>query len=146
MVSGKECIHSSHVLKAQFVAATEEFERKLGLIADDLNCRMLARPDLVGHIGLNKALMRDDNSRNFCRAVASHLQNYGPEVLVEVAIKAFCVSLLVGFQFGYWPANIDTQVQVLKEEIPEPVYSEVYPFFDRLIVHIPVSLQMNDTA
>ena len=65
---------------------------------------------------------------------------------MKTAIKAFCVYPVVGFQFGYWPANIDNQVQVLKEEIPEPVYSEVYPFFDRLIVHIPVSVQMNDTA
>ena len=76
----EERIHSAQVLKAQFVAATEEFERKPGLIADDLNRRMLARPDIEGRIGLNKALMRDDNSRNFCRGIASHFQNNGPEV------------------------------------------------------------------
>ena len=42
-----------------------------------------------------------------------------------------------GFQISYWPANLDTTVQILKEQLSAETYAQVYPFFAWLIVSIP---------
>ena len=142
----EELVQSAQVLKAPSAAATKEFERKLDAVAAELSRRMLARPDLERLIGPDNQLMMENNSRNFCRFMASLFQNYEPAVLVETALWAFRAYRAHGFQITYWPANLDTLVQILKEELPAPVYGEVYPFFDWLIVHIPAFVLISDRA
>jgi len=42
-----------------------------------------------------------------------------------------------GFQVSYWPANLDTTVELLREELSAPTFDAVYPYFVWLIVNIP---------
>jgi len=141
-----ELIRSAQLLEAPSAPAAEEFERKADAVAAELTRRMLMRPDLERLIGADNQSMMENNSRNFCRFMVSLLQNYEPAVFVETALWAFRAYRAHGFQISYWPANLDTLVQILKEELKEPEYGEVYPFFNWLIVHIPAFVQISDGA
>jgi hypothetical protein len=141
-----ELIRSAQLLKAPLAPATQEFERKVDAVAAELTRRMLARPDLERLIGADNQSMMENNSRNFCRFMVSLFKNYEPAVFVETALWAFRAYRAHGFQISYWPANLDTLVQILKEELKEPEYGEVYPFFNWLIVHIPAFVQISDGA
>jgi len=142
----EELIRSAQLLKAPSAPATKEFDKKIDAVAAELTRRMLARPDLERLIGADNQSMMENNSRNFCRFMASLFQNYEPAVFVETALWAFRAYRAHGFQISYWPANLDTLVEILKEELKEPAYGEVYPFFDWLIVHIPVFTMVSDSA
>jgi len=142
----EELIQSTRVLKAPSTTSAKEFESIHNVIAAELTRRMLERPDLERLIGLNNELMMENNSRNFLRFMVSIFENYEPTVLVETALWAFRAYRAHGFQISYWPANLDTLVQILKEELPGPVYEEVYPFFNWLIVHIPAFVHISDLA
>ena len=139
-------IESAKVLRAPSVNSTEEFLGKLNATAAQLSQRMLSRPDIERLIGTGNEAMMENNSRNFLRFMASLFQNYEPAVFVETALWAFRAYRAHGFQISYWPANLDTLVQILKEELPQPVYREVYPFFEWLIVHIPGFTEISDDA
>ena len=142
----EDLIQSATVLKAPSAISTEEFLGKLDTAAAQLNQRMLSRPDIERLIGPGNEAMMENNSRNFLRFMASLFQNYEPAVFVETALWAFRAYRAHGFQVSYWPANLDTLVQILKEELPQPVYREVYPFFEWLIVHIPGFTEISDDA
>lgn len=144
MTKKEELIQSAQLLKAPSATAAKEFDKKIDAVAAELTRRMLARPDLERLIGADNQSMMENNSRNFCRFIAALLENYEPAVLVETALWAFRVYRAHGFQISYWPANLDTMVEILKEELNEPEYVEVYPFFDWLIVHIPAFVQISD--
>jgi hypothetical protein len=146
MMKKEELIRSAQLLKAPSATATKEFDKKIDAVAAELTRRMLARPDLERLIGADNQSMMENNSRNFCRFMEAIFQNYEPAVLVETALWAFRAYRAHGFQISYWPANLDTLVEILKEELKEPAYGEVYPFFDWLIVHIPAFVQISDGA
>ena len=146
MMNREELIQSTRVLRAPSTTSAKEFESKHNAVAAELNRRMLERPDLERLIGLHNESMMENNSRNFLRFMVSLFENYEPEVLVETALWAFRAYRAHGFQISYWPVNLDTLVQILKEELPGPVYEEVYPFFNWLIVHIPTFVHVSDVA
>ena len=125
-------------------AAAAEFERVRDLLADELNRRMGARADLDRLIGVDNRVMMEDNSRNFCRFMSTMFGAYDPHVLVETALWVFRAYRSHGFETTYWPANIDTFVEIAREQLSPGTFSEVYPFFDWLIVNIPVFVAVTD--
>lgn len=142
----EDLIESAKALKAPSAVSTEKFLGKLDATAAELNQRMLSRPDIERLIGSGNEAMMENNSRNFLRFMASLFRNYEPAVFVETALWAFRAYRAHGFQVSYWPANLDTLVQILNSELPQPAYNEVYPFFEWLIVHIPGFTEISDEA
>jgi hypothetical protein len=127
--------------------AAAEFENKQERMAVELSRRMLARPDvdrLIG--GGDNRTMMENNSRNFLRFMYALSRNYEPLVLVETALWVFRAYRAHGFQIGYWPANLEAAVQILKEELSSEAFGEVYPMFDWLIVNIPAFVKIGDEA
>ncbi|MCX7019991.1 MAG: hypothetical protein WCK47_14645 [bacterium] len=137
---------SARKLQQPTAAAATAFEAGQEAMAAELNRRMLARPDLDRLIGSDNRAMMENNSRNFMRFMASLLQGYEPTVLVETALWVFRAYRSHGFHTSYWPANLDTAVQIIKEELTPDVFGEVYPFFDWLIVNIPAFVLLSDEA
>ena len=138
---------SARQLRPPAAVAAAEFEGKLERMAAELNRRMLSRPDvdrLIG--GADNRPMMENNSRNFLRFMNSLFRNYEPMVLVETALWVFRAYRAHGFQTSYWPANLDTAVEILKQELSAEVFGEVYPLFDWLIVHIPAFVRISDQA
>jgi hypothetical protein len=122
----------------------DEFGAKRERLAAEGNRRMGARPDLERLVGSGNESMAEDNNRNFARFMESIFRHYEPEVLLETVLWVFRAYRSHGFQTIYWPANLDTWVELLREELSEEGFEAVYPFYDWLIVHIPWFVKLTD--
>jgi hypothetical protein len=127
-------------------ASAAEFASKQDALAAELNRRMLARPDVDRLIGAANRPMMENNSRNFVRFMTALFQGYEPAVLIETAQWVFRAYRAHGFQTSYWPANLDTAVAILREQLSAQAFAECYPFFAWLIVHIPDFVRSSDEA
>ena len=131
-------------LRQPVKAAAEEFESNREALAEELNRRMSVRPDLEKLIGSGNLPMMQDNSRNFCRFMSTMFHGYEPEVMVQTVVWVFRAYRGHGFQTLYWPANLDTFVGIMRERITPDTFQELYPFFQWLIVNIPLFVNISD--
>ncbi len=134
----EELITLAEPLEQPSSEASQEFETQLEQIANELYKRMNARPDLEKLIGNteNRAMM-EDNSRNFCRFMSALFQRYQPEVFVDTILWVFRTYRSHGFNISFWPANIDTCVEIVRELLSADSFNEIYPFYKWIIVNIP---------
>lgn len=135
---------TAHLLRQPSATAAAEFEDHRDALAELLNQRMAARPDLYRLIGPDNLPMMQDNSRNLCRFMGSLFGAYSPQVLVETVLWVFRAYRTHGFQTTYWAANLDTFVEILREQTSAESYDELYPFFAWLITHIPIFVSISD--
>jgi hypothetical protein len=142
----QDLIETAAKLQQPDAEVVDEFASKADLLAAELNRRMLARPDLERLVGKGNELMMQDNSRNFTRFMSSLFHWFRPEVLVDTSLWVFRAYRSHGFHTTYWPANIDTFVEILKEEMSPRAYAVLCPFYDWLIVNIPAFVAHSDAA
>ena len=121
-----------------------EISEKRELLANAMNEQFRKRPDLLQMIGEGNQEMMMGNHRNHIRFMASLFGDYNPEVLVETVLWVFRAYLSHGFKQTYWPAQLDTWVEILKKELSPACFDEVYPFYDWMIVNNPVFAKLGD--
>lgn len=124
--------------------AIEEFAAKREQLATEVNRKMSERLDLEKLVGKDGKRMSEDNNRNFSLFMESLFQNFLGEVLVDTALWVFRTYRSHGFQPIYWPANLSTWIQVLKERLSPKTFEEVSPFYEWLVVHVPVFTKLTD--
>jgi hypothetical protein len=88
--------------------------------------------------------MMENNGRNFMRFMSSLFHHYDPDVFVQTVYWVFRTYRQHGFHVSYWPANIDTSVEIMRQELSEPTFDAVYPFFDWLLLNIPAFTSHSD--
>ncbi|MDZ7794221.1 MAG: hypothetical protein U5P10_11210 [Spirochaetia bacterium] len=142
----EEFIQSAQTLEQPSTEASQEFEAAAEHIANELNKHMTARADLENLIGdiANKAML-EDNSRNFCRFMSANFQSYKPEVFVDTVLWVFRTYRSHGFNISFWPANVDTCVEIIREILSTDSFNEVYPFYKWIIVNIPSFTIISDS-
>lgn len=122
----------------------EEFNQNKDKLAAELSKRMSSREDIERLVGTGNASMMEDNSRNLSRFMGSLFMGYNPEVFVETMIWVFRSYRSHGFQLAFWSANVDTYTEIMKEELSPEAYKSIYPFFDWIIVNIPIFTKLTD--
>jgi hypothetical protein len=124
--------------------AAEEFARARDKLVAKGNQIMAARSDLERLVGSGNQAMAEDNNANFARFMESMFGAYEPEVLVETVLWVFRAYRSHGFQLTYWPANLNTWVGMLREELSATTFEALYPFYDWMIVNIPAFVAISD--
>jgi len=142
----QELINTAAQLQPPPSAATQEYQNKVEQLAACINSRMSARADLDRLIGAGNLEMMHNNHRNHARFIASLLAAYDPQVLVETILWVFRAYRAHGFQQTYWPAQLDTWIEVLREELSEPAFSAIYPFYQWMLQHQPQLVQLSEAA
>ena len=130
-----ELLASAARLRAPSPEAATEYESKALHMAEEINRIMDLRPDVKRLVGEDNLEMMHDNHRNHARFIASLLQAYNPEVLVDTVIWVFRAYLAHGFSLAYWPAQLDTWVDLFNRELTEKARMEVYPFYHWMIIN-----------
>ncbi len=125
--------------------AIREFEAKWEQIAVKGNRLLMARPDLEKLVGKDNEQMAEDNNRNFPRFMLSLFSDYQPAVFVETVLWVFRAYRAHGFQTTYWAANLNIWVDLLQKELSADAWKQIYPFYNWLIVNIPVFTAVTDT-
>jgi hypothetical protein len=137
-------LQAAQQLRQPSAPAAAEFEASRDGLAEELNRRMSARPDLEKLIGPENLAMMRDNSRNFCRFMGAMFHAYEPEVLAQTALWVFRAYRSHGFKTTYWPANLDTFVEITRDRLAPSTFDEIYPFFQWLIVNVPTFVKISD--
>jgi hypothetical protein len=140
----EELIQSAAGLKQPSPEAVEEFGGKAEAMANILNEQFARRPDIAQLIGEGNLEMMHGNHRNHLRFMISLLGEYNPEVFAETVLWVFSAYRSHGFQLTYWPAQLDNWVEIFKNELSPESFGQIYPFYNWMIVNIPVFANIND--
>ena len=146
MMTREDLIASAGALSPPPAAAAEEFSHKRDELAARVNQTMAQRRDLEKMVGPDGHAMSEDNNRNFPLFMESLFQVFEPEVLVDTVLWVFRTYRAHGFSPIYWPANLDTWVETLRQELPADVFAAIFPFYRWLITHIPAFTALTDEA
>ncbi|MBN2714906.1 MAG: hypothetical protein JXX14_03560 [Deltaproteobacteria bacterium] len=139
-----ELDHTSHQLVQPPKVSAEEFAQKSEAMAAMGSERFRNRSDVIALVGENNIQMAHDNNRNFARFMISMFDNYNPAVFVETVLWVFRAYRAHGFQTTYWPANLNIWVEMLKTELQPETCKALYPFFNWLIINIPLFAAISD--
>jgi len=140
----KILLESASKLTQPSQESANEFERKSQIIAQKLTTHMKRRPDLTKLVGKDGVDMMEDNSRNMTRFMGSVFKLFNPKIFVETCCWVFVTYRSHGFQLAFWSANIDTVIEVCKDELSQDCFKEVEPFFNWIITNIPVFTNISE--
>lgn len=127
-------------------SALNEFSQKKDQLAAMGNQKMAARTDLEKLVGKGNQQMAEDNNRNFARFMESLFVDFNPKVLVETVLWVFRAYRSHGFQTTYWAANLNIWVDMLRTELSMDTFEAVYPYYNWLIVNIPIFTKITEQA
>lgn len=142
----EDLLKSAEKLKQPSGEAVEEFSSAAAVMTAMLNDRLSRRDDIVQLIGEGNLDMMYDNHRNHIRFMISVFNDYRPVVLVETVLWVFRAYRSHGFNLTYWPAQLDTWVDIFKKELSQECFGQIYPFYDWMIVNNPVFAIISDQA
>jgi hypothetical protein len=141
-----ELLTSTGLLQQPSAAVAEEFAAKRDKLAAQGNEIMGQRADHDKLVGRGNRDMARDNNRNFARFMQAQFANYNPEVMVETVLWVFQAYRSHGFKTTYWAANLNIWMDMLEDELSPQGFEAVSPFYEWLIVNIPVFTQLSDEA
>ncbi|MFP4025122.1 MAG: hypothetical protein ACLFVR_11420 [Thiohalospira sp.] len=122
---------------------SEYYDKKEKLVKL-MNDRMLNRPDINELVGENNLDMMKDNHANHARFMASVFKSFNPEVLVDTVLWVFRAYLSRNFHLNYWAAQLNTWIEILREELSDQTFSEIYPIYEWMQVNIPVFVKLSN--
>ena len=119
-------------------ASLKEYQNKMELLNAKMNEVMLQRDDILELIGGQKNVsMMKDNHSNHLRFVESILETPNSETLVDTVLWVFRAYMSRGFSSNYWAAQINTWIQLLKENVSQTAYTEILSIYNWFSVNIP---------
>jgi hypothetical protein len=142
----KKLLETASMLTQPQESAVQEFSRKRDELAAMGNQTMADRPDLEKLVGEGNRQMAEDNNRNFARFMESMFLDYDAEVLVDTVLWVFRAYRSHGFQTTYWAANLNVWVDMLRQELSKEAFDALYPYYNWLIVNIPIFVKLTDEA
>ena len=131
-------------LKPVDLKIAEEYISKIDEFLIKMNSLILEREDFESLIGTGNINMMKDNHANHARFIASILKNYNPEVLVDTVLWVFRAYRSHGFKSNYWAAQLNIWVKVLKNNLSEKAFKNIYPYYEWMIINIPIFVKLSD--
>ncbi len=122
--------------------AANEFTEKRESLVSLMNTRMEQRMDIIQIVGEDNLLMMKDNHANHARFLESIFINHVPEVLVDTILWVFRAYQSRGFDSTYWSAQLNSWLQIYKNELSKECYREISPYYHWMQINIPVFSQL----
>ncbi len=132
-------LKTARELKQSDAKTAGEYRKKSDKLILQINKKMQEKPeiyDLIG--GENNFGMMLDNHGNHVRFIASILKNYNPDVFVETVLWVFRAYRSRGFTTNYWATQMNTWMEILKEEFTPDIFNQIYPAYEWMQTNIPV--------
>ena len=95
------------------------------------------RPDILDLVGVNNVSMMKDNHANHARFMESIFHQRSPEVLTDTVLWVFRAYRSHNFSSTYWAAQLNTWIEILKQELSPDCYLEIYPYYCWMQINIP---------
>ncbi|MFZ1730153.1 MAG: hypothetical protein WBQ23_14595 [Bacteroidota bacterium] len=125
-------------------SALDEFSAKREELVAKFNAQFSTRSDLNHLIGEGNQAMMEDNHRNHARFLESIFGQHSGEVLVDTILWVFRAYRSHGFNLTYWPAQLDSWIELYRSELTPQTFSEVEPFYNWMIIRNPAFAMLSD--
>jgi hypothetical protein len=139
-----ELVESASKLESFNPEAVAEYEEKIPVMVAIMNQKMESRADINELIGPNNLSMMKDNHANHARFIASVMQNFNPEVLVETILWVFRAYRSRSFHSSYWAAQLNTWINIFETELSAGTYREVLRIYTWMQINIPSFVSCSD--
>lgn len=139
-----ELLQTAQLLRQVDARVASEYEQKAEQLNAKINQLMLERADIKELVGEINISMMKDNHANHVRFIASILRNHNPEILVDTVLWVFRAYRSRGFSSNYWAAQLNTWIEIIKEELSTETYHQVFPLYEWMQVNIPTFVKLSD--
>jgi len=133
----KDLLESAEKLKQVSEKNAAEFSAKKDALVEKMNAIMMKRPDLIEMVGAGNIEMMKDNHANHARFLESIFIKYTPEVLVDTVLWVFRAYRSRNFSSTYWAAQLNTWIEIYKNELTPECYNDIYPYYFWMQINIP---------
>ena len=121
-----------------------EYIQKTELLLSKINSKMQSRVDIEELIGKMNFDMMKDNHANHIRFIGSILTSFNADVLVDTVLWVFRAYRSRGFHSNYWAAQLNAWIEIIRENLTQESYSEIYPYYEWMQVNIPLFVKISD--
>ncbi|WP_298842869.1 hypothetical protein [Clostridium sp.] len=136
-IKNKLVINAKKLVKVSDTSINEYID-KTDLLAAKMNEVMIKREDILELIGGDKNIrMMKDNYKNHLRFVGSIMLTPNADTLVDTFLWEFHAYMSRGFTSNYWAAQINTWIELLKENLSKKAFMEILSIYNYLSVNIP---------
>lgn len=132
-----DLIKTAEKLKQVSVKSAAEFGSKKEMLVNLMNKKMEIRPDLLEMVGNGNVEMMKDNHANHARFLESVFVQHSPEILVDTVLWVFRAYRSRNFSSTYWAAQLNTWIEIYKNELSLECFQEVYPYYNWMQINIP---------
>lgn len=132
-----DLIKTAEKLKQVSVKSAAEFGSKKDDLVTLMNKKMENRPDLLEMVGDGNVEMMKDNHANHARFLESVFIQHSPEILVDTVLWVFRAYRSRNFSSTYWAAQLNTWIEIYKNELSPECFQEVYPYYNWMQINIP---------
>jgi hypothetical protein len=123
-------------------SSVEEYIRLRTELSSKVTALMMDRPDITSLTGTDNLKMMADNHENHVRFIGSIIQNFDPEVLTETILWVYRAYRSHGFTSNYWASQLNTWINVLKENLSAGAYLEISPLYEWMQINIPLFIKL----
>ena len=134
---------ASHLNNFSSQAVTEYSQKRQTLVAL-INEVMLGRSDITELVGEKNFQMMQDNHSNHAHFVESFMINPDSTVLVDTVLWVFRSYRSRGFHQNYWAAQLNCWMEILKQQLSDDSFNDIYPLYKWFIVNIPAFTDISD--
>lgn len=141
----KYLVQSAQEIPAANEKAVQEYHDRKDVLIAGINHYMESRSDLKLLVGDNNIEMMKDNHANHVRFIHSVLKNPNAEVLTETVLWVFRAYRNHGFSSNYWAAQLNAWFEILKKELTEESYKQIYPLYEWMQVNVPAFENLSES-
>lgn len=142
----QQLVHAAAALPPVSREAARNYADRKEMLAAEVSRLLMQRQDLERLIGPGNQAMMEDNHRNHARFIASLLEAFDPQVLVETVLWVFRAYRSHGFQITYWPAQLDAWLRTLPLHLPPESYHEIEPLYHFMLFNQPAFAALSDQS
>lgn len=114
-----------------------EYASKRDNLVNLINKKMMSRLDIVDMVGEQNIEMMKDNHANHARFMESVFIKFSHEVLVDTVLWVFRAYRSRNFSSTYWAAQLNTWIEIYKEELSPECFKAIYPYYNWMQINIP---------
>jgi len=132
-----DLVKTAENLKQVSEKSAAEFSSKKENLVVMMNKKMEIRPDLLDMVGAGNVEMMKDNHANHARFLESIFNQHSPEILTDTVLWVFRAYRSRNFSSTYWAAQLNTWIEIYREELSADCFQEIYPYYNWMQINIP---------
>jgi hypothetical protein len=125
----EQLVVSAASMKTPDPTSRVEYSVRRDQLADLVTAAMSSRPDIDLLIGKDNLKLMESNHRRYAVFAETLWASFDPQVLVRTIIGMYAGSRAAGFSFAYWPAQFESWLGVLNDQLTPEAFAAISPYF-----------------